>query len=272
MVLDKKMLIVGPNSFIAKVFMGELKYKTYITLSVRGDEWRSFDYSVIDTIVYFAAIVHHPEVTDETLYNKVNAEIPYEMAKLSVTQGVRKFIYISTMAVFGIGPQFNKVNPITRNTLLRPNTPYGRSKAKGEQMLREVDGLYVQIVRLPNVYGKYCPGTFFHRMEQLAELKFLPVYKSDYKFSLISVENVVVVLKRLLAIDMGGVFCPQDTPILSITERIKQMADTNGIQQRQIKWLWPILWLANKILPRKFTDNLYGGYYIDPVEFPVMTD
>lgn len=272
MVLDKKMLIAGPNSFIAKVFMGQLENKTYITLSVRGDEWRSFDYSAIDTIIYFAAIVHHPEITDEALYNKVNAETPYGMAKLAVVQGVKKFIYISTMAVVGLGPQFGKVNPITRNTPLRPNTPYGRSKAKGEQMLRGVDGLYVQLVRLPNVYGKHCPGTFYHRIELLAKLKFMPVCKFDYKFSLISVENVAVVLKRLLTIDIGGVFCPQDTPILSITERIKQIADANGIQQRQMKWMWPMLWLANKVLPKKFTDNLYGGYYIDPTEFPVLTD
>lgn len=89
-----KILIVGPNSFIAKVFMSELYRETYTTLSVRDEDWEEYDYSAIDTIVYFAAIVHHPEITDETLYNKVNAEIPFAMAKKAVVQGVKKFIYI----------------------------------------------------------------------------------------------------------------------------------------------------------------------------------
>lgn len=268
----KKNLIVGPNSFIANVFISNLKVNTYTTLSVRGKEWITYDYSAIDTIIYFAAIVHHPEITNEALYNKVNAEVPYEMAKLAAAQGVKKFIYISTMAVVGIGPQFGKVNSVTCNTPLQPNNLYGRSKAKGEQMLSQVEGLCVQLVRLPNVYGKDCPGTFYHRVEQLARLKFLPVYKTDYKFSLISVENVAVALNRLLTIDESGVFCPQDIPILSITERIKRIAEANGIHQKQMKWMWPMLWLANKILPRKFTDNLYGGYYIDPTEYLVLTD
>lgn len=265
-------LVVGPNSFIAKVFMGQLKDKICKTLSVRNNEWKAYDYFSIDTIVYFAAIVHQSEALDEALYNKVNAEVPYEMAKLAVAQGVKKFIYISTMAVVGLSPLFGNINPITRNTPLRPSTPYGRSKAKGEQMLSMIDGLCVQLVRLPNVYGKDCPGTFYHRIEQLAKLKFMPVYKTDYKFSLISVENVATALDRLLILDESGVFCPQDIPILSITKRIKRMAKVNGINQKQVEWLWPILWLANKILPRKFTDNLYGGFYIDPTEYPVLTD
>ena len=267
-----KILIVGPNSFIAKVFMSELYRETYTTLSVRDEDWEEYDYSAIDTIVYFAAIVHHPEITDETLYNKVNAEIPFAMAKKAVVQGVKKFIYISTMAVVGLGPQFGSINPIVQKTPLFPKTLYGRSKAKGEQMLSGIDGLCLQLVRLPNVYGKDCPGTFYHRIEQLARLKFLPIYKTDYKFSLISVENVAVALNRLLTVDEGGVFCPQDIPILSITERIKRMARANGIEQKQIKWMWPMLWFANKILPKKITNNLYGGYYIDPTEYPVLTD
>ena len=127
-----KILIVGPNSFIAKVFMSELYRETYTTLSVRDEDWEEYDYSAIDTIVYFAAIVHHPEITDEALYNKVNAEIPFAMAKKAVVQGVKKFIYISTMAVVGLGPEFGKVNVITRKTPLISNTLYGKSKKKGE--------------------------------------------------------------------------------------------------------------------------------------------
>lgn len=267
-----KTLVVGPNSFIAKVFMNGMSPETYSTLSVRDDRWKTYDYSTVDTIIYFAAIVHHPEITDEAIHDKVNAEIPYEMAKLAKSQGLKKFIFISTMAVVGLGPKFGCVNTINRQTPSVPVTPYGRSKKKGEDLLNSIDGLCVQLVRLPNVYGKNCPGTFYHRIEQLATFKCLPVYSTNYKFSLISVENVAKALRNLLTIDKSDVYCPQDYPILSITDRVKNLAKTNGIDQKQFKLLAPCLWLANKILPKKFTDNLYGGYYIDPEDYPVLTD
>lgn len=267
-----KTLIVGPRSFIAKVFMSELDRETYTTLSVRNEDWKEYDYSDIDTIVYFAAIVHHPEIKDEALYNKVNAEIPFEMAKKAVALGVKKFIYISTMAVVGLGPKFGKANAITRKTPLMPHTPYGRSKKKGEELLSSVEGLCVQLVRLPNVYGRDCPGTFYHVIEKLASLRFMPVYWTNYKFSLISVQNVAKALRKLLSIEEGGVYIPQDMPIFSITDRMKALAKANGKEQMQFKWLAPCLWIANKILPKKYTNNLYGGYLVDLKDYPCLTD
>jgi nucleoside-diphosphate-sugar epimerase len=95
---------------------------------------------------------------------------------------------------------FGNENPITKLTPLRPETLYGQSKAKGEELLQQLKKIIVQIVRLPNVYGKNCPGTFYHRVEMLSRFKWLPIYITDYKFSLISVENVAKSLIRLLLV------------------------------------------------------------------------
>lgn len=268
----KTILVVGPNSYIAKVFMESLPADSYKTISVRGSDWLSYDYSIIDSIIYFSAIVHHPEIKDESLYNKVNADIPFQMAKLAKEQGVRKFIYISSVAVFGLGPVFGQINSISRNTPTIPVSLYGKSKLLGEERLLTLDGITIQIVRLPNVYGPQCPGTFYHRIEMLSGLKLFPIYKQNLKFSLISVENVSKALNNLISLDKGGVYIPQDTPILSITDRIQILAKKHGIKQKQVKIFWPMLWLANKLLPRKYTNNLYGGYLIEPKEFPTLTD
>lgn len=172
--MGKKILIVGPNSFIAKVFIDELASDSYLTLSVRDERWKTYDYSNVDTVIYFAAIVHHPEITDEALYNEVNALIPYRMAERAVKQGLRKFMFISTIAVFGIGPKFGEINRISRQTPLKPISLYGKSKLKGENLLSSIEGLTLQIIRLPNVYGENCPGTFYHRIEMLAGFKYIP--------------------------------------------------------------------------------------------------
>lgn len=267
----KRILIVGANSFIAKVFMNSLDRGSFVTLSVRDDKWQSYDYSTIDTIVYFAAIVHHPEICDENLYDKVNAVIPYGMARIAKDQGVRKFIYISSVAVFGIGPKFGARNQITKETPLIPISLYGKSKLKGESLLNSVPELTIQIVRLPNVYGKNCPGTFYPTIRKLANLRWLPSYGAEYKFSLISVDNVAKALNRLLNSCQSGVFIPQDTPILSIMERIKMLAKLNGIKQQHIN-MRILIWVANRIFPKKYTNNLYGGFYVNPDDFPVLTD
>lgn len=267
----KKILIVGANSFIAKVFIKSLAVDSYLVMSVRDDKWQTYEYSSIETIIYFAGIVHHPEITDEYLYDKVNAIIPYEMAKLAARQGVHRFIYISSVAVYGIGPLYGNKNIINRQTPLIPTSLYGKSKLKGENLLNSVKGLIVQIVRLPNVYGESCPGTFYYRIKTLATFKCLPSCGTNYKFSLISVDNVAKALKRLLQLDHAGIFIPQDTPALSIMERIERMARENNIHQIYIN-VRPLLWVLNKVLPKKYTDNLYGGFYIDPKDFPVMTD
>jgi hypothetical protein len=65
-----KILIVGKNSYISKCFVESAKFNkpdwSYDFVSVRGDDWLSYDYSDVDAIIYFAAIVHHPEITDKT--------------------------------------------------------------------------------------------------------------------------------------------------------------------------------------------------------------
>ena len=137
-------------------------------------------------------------------------------------------------------------------------------------MLSSIEGLSVQIVRLPNVYGKDCPGTFYHHLEKLATLRWIPTCRQSYRFSLISVQNVAKALIKLLKTSHSGIFIPQDTPVIGITDRIRNMALSNGIRQKQINMSAPLR-VLNRLLPRKYTDNLYGGFYIDTEEFDPLT-
>ena len=63
-----KLLIVGPNSYIAKHFT-EHTVQTHPDwiidkLSVREDHWKTYDYSGYDSVLYFAAVVQKKETPE----------------------------------------------------------------------------------------------------------------------------------------------------------------------------------------------------------------
>jgi len=79
----------------------------------------------------------------------VNRDGSARLARLARAAGVRRLVYVSSLAVTG---------PAPRGTVLdesgapRPVTPYGRSKKAGEDAVRE-SGAPFTIVRPPVVYG-----------------------------------------------------------------------------------------------------------------------
>lgn len=269
-------LVVGKNSYIAQRFISDIidagiQYESH---SVRDDKWQEIDYSKFSSVVYFAAIVHHPEIVDEDLYFKVNASIPYEMALKCKQQGVSQFIYISTCAVWGVDPCFGKDNVIDNNTLAKPKGLYGSSKLKGEYLLLSLnDGAFrVAVLRLPNVYGANCPGRFYHRLELLSKLFILPTLNYNPLFSLISVENASKAITNVIDNMKSGIMSPQDPTPLSIVDKITQIARDKGRVQYQTCLFSPLIRLIYRILPNKYLKNLYGGYFISTESFETMTD
>lgn len=268
-------LVVGKNSYIAQRFIADIidagiQYESH---SVRDNKWQEIDYSKFSSIVYFAAIVHHPEIVDESLYFKVNASIPYEMAFKCKQQGVSQFIYISTCAVWGIDPCFGKDNVIDNNTLAKPKGIYGISKKKGEDLLLTLNdkSFRVAVLRLPNVYGANCPGRFYHRLELLSKLFVLPTIKANPFFSLISVENVSKAITNVIIHKKEGILSPQDPTPLSIVDKITQIARDKGRVQYQTNVFSPLIHCIYRLFPNKYFNNLYGGYFISTESFETLT-
>lgn len=267
----KNVLIVGANSFIGRSFSNLYRQDFNITeLDVLDSNWELFDFSGFDTILHVAAIVHKPNLTNEEIYYKVNADLPTKVAKIAVAQGVKHFIFISTASVWGIGPIFASEGKITRMTPLNPIDLYGKSKLKGEQnlvKLNESIDFKLSIVRPPNVYGENCPGNFYHILEKLGKLRLFPKCGNN-KFSLINIDKLCHAFKVIIEKEIEGEICPQDEPIQTVSERIKDLALLNGFVQYQFSILAPLFRLINKIHPNKYLNNLYGGFYYDTNDYP----
>ena len=135
----KRILITGLNSYVGCSFIDHVRDAYSVrSISVRGAEWHKYDFSQFDTIIHVAAIVHKKNQSDRNLYFRVNRDIPNELCKQAARQGIKQFIFLSTMAVYGIPPSRRASGIITSTDECRPCTTYGESKLAAEHDLQEL--------------------------------------------------------------------------------------------------------------------------------------
>lgn len=121
-----------------------------------GDEAtldRIFTHHKISAILHFAAFISVPESVAEPLkYYANNTVNTVTLLRAAVRHKVPRFVFSSTAAVYGNPP----VVPVTEESPIQPESPYGQSKAMSEQILRDTakaSGLRYVILRYFNVAG-----------------------------------------------------------------------------------------------------------------------
>lgn len=88
----------------------------------------------IDAVVHFAGSIVVPEsLTDPLGYYLNNTVRTRALLETCVLAGVKRFIFSSTAAVYGIP----EANPVGEDAPLAPISPYGTSKMMAELMLRD---------------------------------------------------------------------------------------------------------------------------------------
>ena len=159
-------LIVGKNSYIGKhigQYILEQSPAAQVSyISVRDDGWKKTDLSCYDGVVFAAAIVHQKDITDPEIYHRINTLLPFEFAQKAKSEGVKRFLFLSTAGVYGQGKTLPQTNVIDANTPLEPVGLYGQSKLEAERMLQQLadEQFLLTVVRPINVYGKNCPGNY----------------------------------------------------------------------------------------------------------------
>jgi len=122
---------------------GDIRDQEAVKKSIKG----------IDVVIHMAALVDVRESVEKPLlYHEVNSTGTLNLLYGSVKQGVKRFIYASTCAVYG-----NPVKlPISEDHPLNPLSPYAASKLSAENYCRAFSksyGLKTTIFRFFNVYG-----------------------------------------------------------------------------------------------------------------------
>lgn len=254
----KRILITGKNSYIGKSVQNWLnreadKYRVD-SISVRDESWKEKDFSNYEVVFHVVGIAHIKETKEnQELYYKVNRDLAYELAKKSKSDGVKQFIFLSSMSVYGV-----ENGIIDKNTPLNATSAYGKSKIEAEELINKLEDESFRIVTLrpPMVYGKVCRGNY-PRLAGLA-LK-TPIFPNiDNKRSMIYIDNLSEFVKQLIDNQSAGLFFPQNTEYVNTSEMVRLIAAIHGKKIIMTKLFNPSLSLLNvSIVNKVFGDLVY---------------
>lgn len=255
----KKILITGEGSYIGTSFEKWVsrwpeKYQVD-TIDIRGNEWKEKPFGTFDVIYHIAAIVHVKE-NDTEKYFSVNRDLAVEVAKKAKAEGVRQFIFLSTMGVYGVETGF-----IDEKTKSNPKTPYAESKLEAEGLLSELadDIFKVATLRPPIVYGKDCKGNY-HRLAGMA-LK-APVFpKIKNERSMIYIDNLSEFLRLVIDKELRGLFFPQNKNYVNTTELVQLIAKVHGKELKTTRLFNPLLSLGIKM--SETFSKVFGSFVYD---------
>jgi teichuronic acid biosynthesis glycosyltransferase TuaG len=254
----KKILITGAGSFIGESVERYLtEYATdfhIVTLDMTEKLWEKFDFSGFDVIFHVAGIVHRKErASMKSLYQAVNRDLAYAVAKKAKQQGVRQFIFLSTMSVYG-----KKTGIITRETKPIPTTLYGISKLQAEQLLQTLsdDRFRIAILRPPMVYGRNCRGNYPKLARFALKYPFFPDFTN--RRSMLHIDHLSELIRLLIRDSKGGTFFPQNPEYVNVSEMVRKIASIHDREIRSIRLFNPIIRIVRtSILHKLFGDLIY---------------
>ena len=245
-----RVLITGQNSFVGTSLVSWLanypdRYSTH-TISVRGHAWKKEDFGRYDVVVHVAGIAHSTASRNlERAYYSVNRDLAIAVAEKAKADGVRQFIFMSSIIVYG--DSRNEDGLIDRDTVPTPKNVYGHSKLQAEERIRLMgsDNFRVVILRPPMIYGKGSRGNY----PKLAKLaKFLPVFPDvDNARSMLYIENLCEFIRLIIDYEERGVFFPQNKEYVRTSEMVRLIAKAHGKEIRLTKAINPVIKLMRGI-------------------------
>ncbi len=231
-----KILITGKDSYIGSSF--ETKAEDWTDYSVDtvdliDGSWRERSFSGYDAVFHVAGIAHIRETAkNAALYYSVNCDLAAETAEKAKADGVRQFVFLSSMSVYG-----KETGRITTDTVPCPKSHYGKSKLLAEEKLAALadDDFTITVLRPPMVYGKGCKGNFNTLKSLALKLPFFPDVKNER--SMIYIDNLSAFVKMVIDRCAGGVFFPQNRTYCSTVAMAEMIADSAGKKFRKSRLL-----------------------------------
>lgn len=255
----KKILVTGKGSYIGTCFanyMAQFPDYQVDTLDMLGDGWRSADFSGYDAVFHVAGIAHIKETADNAhLYYEVNRDLAAETAQKAKAAGVKQFIFLSSMSIYGLVE-----GTITAATDPCPNTNYGKSKLQAEEMIAPLhdEHFAVSVLRPPMVYGDGCKGNY----QALIKLAKIAPVCPDYvnRRSMVSIQTLCAFVKGLVDDPRSGIFFPQEPSYVCTCRMICDIAAQNGRRLRRTALLNPAVSLVKAVSvkgKKAFGDLIY---------------
>ncbi|MDQ7062596.1 MAG: NAD-dependent epimerase/dehydratase family protein [Sulfurimonas sp.] len=253
-------LVTGVNGFIGDYFFKKYvnKYKIQ-RFSFRNDNFKILDLTFIDTIVHLSALVHQMGGATKEEYEKVNVTQTLELAKKAKKAGVKQFIFMSTVKVYGEETD----GKYTENTVCNPQDEYGMSKLKAENELLKLEdnNFKVSIVRTPIVYGYRVKANIKNLVNLVNKVPVLPFGKIENKRSMVYIGNLCHLVNEVITQNESGIFLASDDEPLSTTKLIELIAKNLDKKVYLVKI--PFFESLLKLVKPSFHKRLYESLEVD---------
>lgn len=105
-----------------------------------------------DVVVHLVSLDHHQSAGDPSFVASVNITPTWSLLDAFSKAGLCKFVYFSTMQVYGVLPAIN----VTENYIPQTSNAYALTHHLGEELCRHYNrnsGTQCRVVRLSNSYG-----------------------------------------------------------------------------------------------------------------------
>lgn len=271
----RNILITGANSYIGQSLEQWLQqwpedYRVD-TVDMIDGTWRDKDFSPYDTIFHVAGIAHvdTKKASKETqdLYYKVNRDLTIDTAAKAKGDGVKQFIFMSSIIVYGDSSPIGEKRVITKDTKPNPSSFYGDSKLQAENGIlpMQSEDFHVVIVRPPMIYGKGSRGNY-PRLAKLA--KSIPVFPDmENERSMLYVENLCECIRLLIEDYEQGLFFPQNKEYVKTSEMVRVIGQAYGRRVHLIRIFNPMIKLfgnrvalVNKVFGNQVYDKELSSY------------
>ena len=236
----KRVLITGEGSYIGESFE-EYAKNNYSNIEIDSmdmldPEWKEKDFSKYDAVFHVAGIAHadvgNVDESTKEKYYAVNTDLTVEVCKKAKAEGVKEFIFMSSMIVYGESAPYGKSKIIDENTVPTPANFYGDSKLQADVAVRDLatDDFKVLVLRPPMIYGKGSKGNY----PILAKLaKKLPVFpKVDNERSMLHIDNLCEFLSQIILVkefkENAVVLIPQNDEWTNTSKMVEEISKVSG--------------------------------------------
>jgi UDP-glucose 4-epimerase len=182
------------------------------------------------------------------LYFRVNRDLTIEAAKKAKAEGVRQFIFMSSLIVYGDSSPIGKEKVIRKDTIPAPANFYGESKLQAEEGIRYLnsENFAVVILRPPMIYGKGSKGNYPALSKYARKLPFFPNIANQR--SVLHIDNLCEFIRLLIDNNEKGMFFPQNYEYVSTSEIVASIARAHGKKIRLTRFFNPAIRLSGHFL------------------------
>jgi nucleoside-diphosphate-sugar epimerase len=203
----------------------------------------------VDAVFHLAGRAHRSDASSSDaldIYRRDNLEVTQALAQAAIHAGVRRFVFISSVTVYGThsldGQAFREHSPVAPHE----RDPYAISKREAEIFLQtpEIRSLLAPtIVRLPLVYGAGVKGNMRALTRLVASGLPLPLAGINNRRSLVSIPNLVDFLLQVALNDKARnqILLVSDNADVSTPELIRAIA--LGLGRKARLFAVPPRWL-----------------------------